>query len=103
MTDAELILWSQLNKRAQKSARFRRQHPIGPFVADFACIAARIVVELDGSTHGNDDAIAHDTRRTGYLSHAGWAVVRFTNDDVYRRLGKVLDAIWLAVDARLKV
>ena len=102
LTEAELILWSQLNKRAQQKLRFRRQHPIGPYVADFACIAAKTVVEIDGPTHGSEMAIRHDARRTRYLEQSGWMVLRFNNDDVYRRLGTVLDAIWNAVDQRVR-
>ncbi|BCW90208.1 hypothetical protein sos41_33760 [Alphaproteobacteria bacterium SO-S41] len=102
LTEAELIVWSQLNKRAQRGVRFRRQHPVGPYVADFACVAAKLIVELDGSTHRSDEAISHDQRRSGYLAAQGWLVIRFTNDEVYRQLGKVLDGIWTAVDARLR-
>ena len=102
LTEAELILWSQLNKRAQRSVRFRRQHPVGPYIADFACVAAKLIVEIDGSTHGSDVAISHDVRRTEYLTARGWLVIRFTNDEVYRQLGTVLDGIWTAVDVRLR-
>ncbi|MCC6918696.1 MAG: DUF559 domain-containing protein [Alphaproteobacteria bacterium] len=102
MTEAEVILWSQLKKRAQRSALFRRQHPIGPYVADFACIAAKLVFEIDGATHSEDEEIAHDLSRTACMERDGWMVLRFTNDDVYRRLGPTLDAIWNAVDFRLR-
>jgi very-short-patch-repair endonuclease len=101
MTEAEVIVWSQLRKRAQRSALFRRQAPIGHYAADFACIAARLVLEIDGATHSSDAEIAHDAKRTAYLTQEGWTVLRFTNDDVYRRLGKVMDAIWAAVDSRM--
>ena len=100
LTEAELILWSQLNKRAQQKLRFRRQHPIGPYVADFACIAARLVIELDGATHGSDAELAHDARRDAFLAARGWRVMRFANDEVYRALGAVLDAIAAAIDER---
>ncbi|MCC6918001.1 MAG: DUF559 domain-containing protein [Alphaproteobacteria bacterium] len=100
MTEAEVILWSRLRKGAQARVVFHRQHAIGPYVADFACVAARLVVEVDGATHETDDERAHDARRDAYLAREGWKVARFTNDDVYRRLSAVLDAIWWEVDAR---
>jgi very-short-patch-repair endonuclease len=69
-------------------------------VTDFACVAANLIVEIDGATHGSSTAIAHDARRTAYLEHRGWMVIRFSNDVVYRNLSPVLDAIWRAVDWR---
>lgn len=92
MTDAETILWSRLHRDAVW--KFRRQHPIGRYIADFACIAARIVVEVDGATHSSDAQIAYDRIRTASLKRQGWRVVRVANDDVYRRLSAVLDAIY---------
>ena len=100
LTEAELILWSRLRKRERPGALFRRQHPIGPYVADFACIAARLVIELDGATHGSDAELAHDARRDAFLAARGWRVMRFANDEVYRALGAVLDAIAAAIDER---
>ncbi len=100
LTEAELILWSRLRKRERPGALFRRQHPIGPYVADFACIAARLVIELDGAAHGSDAELAHDARRDAFLAARGWRVMRFANDEVYRALGAVLDAIAAAIDER---
>jgi very-short-patch-repair endonuclease len=65
MTNAEIILWSRL--REHPAHKFRRQHPIGPYVADFACMAARVVVEVDGATHGSDVQIEHDCFRAAYM------------------------------------
>ena len=100
MTDAEVILWPRLRKRVQPGALFRRQHPIGPYIADFACVAAWLVIELDGATHSADGEIAHDARRDAYMAREGWRVMRFPNDDVYRHLGSVLDAVAAAVAER---
>jgi very-short-patch-repair endonuclease len=93
MTDAEIILWSRLRRLALGGHRFRRQHPIGPYIADFACALSKLVVEIDGATHGSDIEIAHDRRRDAYLRSRGWRVLRFSNEDVYRRLDDVLDGI----------
>ena len=88
MTDAETILWSFIRRNAT-GWRFRRQHPIGPFIADFACVPARLVIEIDGATHGSARA-GYDDARTAYLESAGWRVLRFNNTDVYREL----DGVW---------
>ena len=100
MTDAELILWSRLRARQLEGAKFRRQHPVAPYIADFACVEVKLIVELDGDTHGTAQEIAHDRRRTAFLEDAGWTVVRAYNVDVYQNLDGVLiqisDALQLA-------
>lgn len=75
MTRAEIVLWTRL-RRGQLGARFRRQLPIGPYIADFACPAARLIVEVDGETHSTDEERAHDARRTAHLAGTGWRVLR---------------------------
>jgi len=90
LTAAETILWSRL-RHGVGGMRFRRQHPIGPYIADFACIRARLVVEVDGATHGSDAERRHDARRERYLRSRSWQIVRITNDDLYRSLAAVLE------------
>ena len=97
MTRAEALLWSYVRRRSLAGAKFRRQHPIGPYIADFACVAAKLVVEVDGATHWTHDELAHDARRTEFLEAAGWRVVRVTNADVYDNL----DGVWLTIESRL--
>lgn len=97
MTKAEVILWENLRKRAMNGARFRRQHPIGPYIADFACSASKLVVEVDGATHSTPEELAYDARRTKYLEQQGWAVVRVTNIDVYENI----DGVWRTTSAQL--
>jgi very-short-patch-repair endonuclease len=98
MTDAEVILWSRRRRRSFDGAhRFRRQHPIGPYIADFACASAWLVVEVDGDTHGSPDEIAYDRRRDAFLKERGWRVLRVTNRDIYDNLGGVLDGIGRAL------
>ncbi len=72
---------------------FRRQHPVGPFITDFACIMAKLIVEIDGGTHGEQDERDYDKRRTLYLEKQGWTVIRFVNEDIYAGLPDVLDTI----------
>ncbi len=91
MTDAERKLWYALRDRRFQGHKFRRQHSIGPFIADFACVGARLIIELDGSQHG--DAVDYDARRTAYLNGAGWRVVRFPNREVLTNLAGVLTRV----------
>jgi very-short-patch-repair endonuclease len=93
MTDAETILWSQLREWREHSCAFRRQHPIGPYVADFACGRAKIVVELDGDQHGSDANHVYDLRRDAYMTARGWRVIRVSNDQIYKDLGSVLNML----------
>ena len=95
MTDAEIFLWSRLRRGIADGFRFRRQHPIGPYIADFACVSASLVVEVDGDTHSTDAEIALDDRRDRYMKVHGWRVLRVTNEDVYKRLDMVIDGVAL--------
>jgi very-short-patch-repair endonuclease len=100
LTDAETILWSRLQGGRLSGAKFRRQHPIGPYIADFACREVRLIVEVDGATHASAEERAHDARRTDFLKSQGWDVLRVNNDDVYRNLIPVLDTIFAHLKAR---
>ena len=91
-TEAERRLWSRL-RSSGLDVRFVRQRPIGPFIADFACRAARLIVELDGGQHGTD----YDQRRDAYLRGQGWRVLRFWNPDVLSNTEGVLETIRLAL------
>ena len=98
MPAAERILWSRL-RRTALGYRFRRQHPVGPYIADFACVAARLLVEIDGDSHfANEAVMRYDAERTRYLADAGWTVVRATNTEVRQQLDAVLTKIRAACD-----
>ncbi len=90
------MLWST-PRRDALGVRFRRQHPIGPYVADFACYPLKLVVEVDGATHLTDEERDHDARRDSDLERESWRVLRFANDDVYEGLDEVLEVIGLAI------
>lgn len=92
MTDAEHKLWQNLRRGGLDGLKFRRQHPIPPYVADFCCIERMLVVELDGSQH----SIGSDAARTRYLESQGWRVLRVWDNDALTRTEAVLDAIWNA-------
>jgi very-short-patch-repair endonuclease len=100
LTNAETILWSRLRRDSIQGRRFRRQHPIGPYVADFACMPIRLVIELDGETHSSPKEQKHDRVRDRYLNEHGWHVVRIWNGDVFENLDGVLEMIHNAVIAR---
>ncbi len=91
---AEALLWKALRNRALGGFKFRRQHPVGPFLVDFACVECRLIVEADGESHqSREDA---DARRSQLLEAAGWLVLRFWNTQVYDELEAVKEAIHAA-------
>ncbi|QJD66308.1 endonuclease domain-containing protein [Xanthomonas campestris pv. badrii] len=93
MTDAERTLWRCLRRKQLQGLKFRRQHPIPPYVADFCCIEARLIIELDGAQH----SASIDQVRTQWLQSKGWTVLRFWNNDVLLSLDAVVDAIFKIV------
>ncbi|MBR9806142.1 endonuclease domain-containing protein [Hyphomonas pacifica] len=92
-TFAERLVWARLRNRQLNGWKFRRQHPIGPYYADFACLDLMLVVELDGDSHGTQADISRDTQRTAFLEAQGWTVVRFWNVEVLDSLDGVLRQI----------
>jgi very-short-patch-repair endonuclease len=95
MTPEEWRLWHAVKAKRLAGAKFRRQVPIGPYVADFVCVSAHLIVELDGSQHG--DRIETDAERTRYLEERGYRVLRFWNNDVMTNLDGVIQKIALAL------
>ena len=79
------------------AVRFRRQQTIGPYIADFFCAQAKLIIELDGDQHGLTERRVYDEKRTAYLEGAGYCVLRFSNQEVLKEPERVLDAIWRAV------
>jgi very-short-patch-repair endonuclease len=96
-TDAEERLWRLLRGRQLGGFKFRRQHPLGPYVADFFCFEAGLVIELDGGGHAEEEQRTHDLVRDDALRSQGLRVVRVTNKDVLTRTEVVLQAIWDAL------
>jgi very-short-patch-repair endonuclease len=90
-TEAENRLWSALRGRRLEGFKFRRQMWIGSFIADFCCMEAKLVVEVDGSQHG--ERAAHDRVRSEALGKEGYRVLRFWNNEVLEELDSVLTAI----------
>ena len=92
-TEAERKLWSILRNHHVAGLRFRRQQPIGPYVVDFYCPAAKLIVELDGDQHGEVRNVKCDEIRTQWLASRGYRVLRFPNGDVSKNPQVVLDEI----------
>jgi very-short-patch-repair endonuclease len=98
MTDAERRLWWQLRRKQIDGHRFRRQVPIGPYIVDFACLAQRLLIEVDGGQHS--DNAERDAVRTEWLEAQGFRVIRFWNNDVFENMGGVLEVIDAALAGR---
>jgi very-short-patch-repair endonuclease len=92
-TDAEALLWSKLRGRQLKDLKFRRQHPIGTYFADFACIEIGLVIELDGGQHAEDEAQGYDQKRGSDMAALGFQTLRFWNNDVLSNTEAVLAKI----------
>ncbi len=93
MTDAEKKLWQILRAERFLGLKFTRQMPIGPYFADFVCRTRKIIIELDGSQHGEPGKMKYDSDRTSYLNSLGYAVLRFPNHEVMRDIDAVSRAI----------
>lgn len=90
MTDAERKLWSGL-RGEQLGSNFRRQHPLGHFIADFACLDPKLIVELDGSQHADNQS--YDQVRDAFFTAQGFSVLRFPSNAPFQNLDGVLSAI----------
>jgi len=96
-TDAENLLWRLLRNRQLAGAKFRRQHPVPPYVLDFYCHEQRLAVEIDGGQHNQPDHRRRDARRSEFLAQQGIRVLRFWSDEVLRETEAVLEAIYDAL------
>ncbi|MEI9418742.1 endonuclease domain-containing protein [Mesorhizobium sp. Cs1321R2N1] len=90
MTEAEDRLWQELRDRRLDGIKFRRQAPFGKYIADFVCIEASLIIEIDGSQHADSDS---DRSRDADLKARGFRILRFWNDDVLRDMNAVCDTI----------
>ncbi|MAS07553.1 MAG: hypothetical protein CL534_23060 [Ahrensia sp.] len=97
-TDAEGLLWWELKSRQLNGYKFARQVPLGPYIADFVCRAAKLVVEVDGSQHADNPA---DLRRTRWMNNRGYSVLRFWNHEVLNSRQMVLSMIVEVLEGRL--
>ena len=93
MTDAERALWNELRAHRLMGLSFRRQFPIAGYIVDFACPDHKLIIEVDGSQHGNDADVRYDAIRTMRLESDGWKVLRVWNDEPLKNIDAVCDAI----------
>jgi len=101
MPPAEQRLWYFIRRKQLGGFRFRRQHSIGPYIADFACLEVKLVIELDGEQHAYDDG-ARDRKRDAYLEQEGWTALRFWNHDVYKNIEWVQEEVLRMANALVK-
>jgi very-short-patch-repair endonuclease len=101
LTEPEVMLWSRLRRRLPDQPAFRNQHGIGPYIVDFFCAAAKLAVEIDGATHGEETAIAHDEARDRWLRAQGIQVVRIRASAAFANLDDVANNVRLPALARL--
>ena len=94
-TDVEQLLWKHIRNRQLYNYKFRRQFPIEPYVADFACLELKLIIELDGGQHAN--RINYDDQRSLFLENRGFKVIRFWNNAVFENTVGVLEAIHMAI------
>ncbi len=93
MTGAELKLWEKLKGKKMLGLRFRPQHPIDIFIADFYCHPLKLVIEIDGGIHNSTDQKEYDFGREGELENWGIKVIRFTNEEVENEMNRVLEDV----------
>ena len=92
MTDAETLMWQQLRGRRFQGFKFRRQRPLGPYILDFVCLEAGLVIEIDGGQHA--EQLAYDQARTELIESHQLTVIRFWNHEVMNDTAAVLENIW---------
>jgi very-short-patch-repair endonuclease len=93
MTSSEKLMWQVLRRNNVKGFYFRRQHPIGRYIADFYCHNAKLVIELDGDVHDSEEAKERDANRTAVIEKYGIKVIRFSNGDVFKNTQFVVEEI----------
>jgi cyclase len=95
-TEAEKYLWNHLSKKKINGLRFRRQHPVLYFIADFFCPKAKLIIEVDGGVHKLPSQFEYDKNRDKELAAYGLKVLRFTNDEVFNNIEMVIEKIMQA-------
>ena len=93
MTKSETLLWTRLRGK-QSGFRFRRQHSIGSFIADFYCANRNLVIEIDGITHDDKKAIIRDNIKEKFLNQKGITILRFNDQEILQNIDEVIEGIW---------
>ena len=93
MTESEQILWKRLRNNQLNGTKFRRQHPLDIFIADFYCHERKLIIELDGGIHDNIEQQEYDDGRSFELEEKGFKILRFRNEEVLNNIDKVINKI----------
>ena len=93
LTPEEAVLWTQLKSHKLNGSKWRKQHPIEPYILDFYCASAKIVIELDGSQHYEEKGLESDCKRDAYLKESGITVLRYSNLDIHKNFEGVCEDI----------
>ncbi|WP_017930033.1 endonuclease domain-containing protein [Robiginitomaculum antarcticum] len=101
LTEAEWTLWHKLKAKQFFGLHFRKQHPIGPYITDFACVKIKVIIEVDGDSHYFEVGVKKDEIRTEYLNNLGWTVYRYSNDEIYHEVDSVLDDLYIKLEPHL--
>jgi len=99
-TKAEKILWNELRNRKFNNLKFRRQHPIGEYVVDFYCHEKKLIIEVDGQIHDNNEQKEYDANRQTELENSGYKIVRIKNKDIIDDVKSALLRIRLFLDPK---
>jgi very-short-patch-repair endonuclease len=92
-TDAEKILWNRLRMRQLEDVKFRRQQPLGPYIIDLISFDRKLIIEIDGGQHNQQEKVRSDEERTDWLKEKGYRILRFWNNEVLENIDGVLERI----------
>lgn len=90
-SEAQKVLWYQLRQKQLNGCKFRREHPMGPYIVDFICLSNKLIIEVDGGQHVQQ--ASYDSRRTQWLESQGFKVLRFWNNDVLANTEAVIEIV----------
>lgn len=93
-TPTEIKLWAQLRSRRFLGLKFRRQSPLGSYIVDFVCIEKKLIIEIDGGQHNENNQRDYDQRRTAFLNGLGYTVIRFWNNEILWQFDVVMDQLY---------
>lgn len=92
-TESEKILWQRLSNNKLNGFRFKRQHPIGDYIADFYCHKAKLVIEIDGAYHNSPEQKIYDEDRRRIFEELGLVVIRFTDEEIFQEKDRIIQVI----------
>lgn len=100
-TIQEKRLWNLIKNRKFMGLKFKRQCPIGDYIVDFKCVDIKLIIEIDGGQHNEEDIYKSDIERTKYLESLGYVVIRFWNDEIYTNIDGVMEKLKQVVSPHL--